>query len=246
MPADFAFFDYDYQYWVPERFDAKFRANRDQYMLAGIARLKPGVAIAQADAQLSTVMDAIRRTYPQYTQNAVAAVVPVKDVLLDGVERRPVLLMGAAGFVLLIACGNLGNLLLARASARRSEMAVRHALGAGHGRLIRQLLAESVLPAIVGGIAGVGLGAALLRVLIANLPQDVPRLAGVELDLTVTAFAAVTSLSAGLLFGVVPALHLSGRAPMPALRDGTRASARRGWCAPAWWRRNWRWLSCCS
>ena len=101
-------------------------------------------------------MDAIRRDFPQYTQNAVAAVVPVKDVLLDGVERRLVLLMGAAGFVLLIACANLGNLLLARAADRRREMAVRHALGAGHGRLVRQVLAESLLLAVAGGVAGPG------------------------------------------------------------------------------------------
>jgi putative ABC transport system permease protein len=228
MPPDFAFFDFDYQYWVPARWDAAFRANRDQYFLAGLARLKPGVSIEQADVQLNTVMDAIRRNHPQYTQNAVAAVVPVTDVLLDGVERRLVLLMGAAGFVLLIACANLANLLLARASTRRGEMAVRHALGANHGRLVRQMLAESLLLAAVGGLAGLAAGAALLRVLIANLPADLPRLAGIELDLTVAAFAAVVSLGAGLLFGVVPAIHLSGRAPMPVLREGTRATGRTG------------------
>ena len=150
MPADFAFFDYDYEYWVPARFDAAFRGNRDRYFLSGLARLKPGVSVEQARTQLDTVMDAIRRDYPQYTQNATAAVAPLKDVLLDGVERRLVLLMGAAAFVLLIACANLGNLLLARAANRRREMAVRQALGAGHGRLVRQVLAESVWLAAVG------------------------------------------------------------------------------------------------
>lgn len=228
MPADFAFFDYDYQYWVPARWDAAFRANRDQYFLAGIARLKPGVSLEQADVQLNTVMDGIRRAYPQYTQNAVAAVVPAKTALVDGVERRLMLLMGAAGFVLLIACANLGNLLLARASTRRSEMAMRHALGASHGRLVRQMLVESLLLAVVGGIAGLALGAALLRVLIANLPANLPRLAGVSLDLTVVAFAVLASLVAGFLFGVVPAIHLSGRTPMPVLREGARVSGRTG------------------
>ncbi len=180
MADDFAFLDHDYEYWVPARFDAAFRANRDQYFLAGLARLKPGVSREQAAVQLNTVMDAIRRDWPQYTQNAVAAVVPAKDVLLDGVERRLVVLMGAAIFVLLVACANLGNLLLARASTRRREMALRHALGAGHGRLVRQMLVESVLLATLGGLLGLAVGAALLRVLLANLPEDLPRLSGVE------------------------------------------------------------------
>lgn len=224
MPADFAFFDYDYEYWVPARFDAAFRVNRDQYFLLGLARLKSGLSHEQAAVQLNTVMDAIRRDWPQFTQNAVAAVLPVKNVLLDGVERRLVVLMGAAVFVLLIACANLGNLLLARATTRQREMAVRHALGAGHARLVRQMLAESVLLSAMGGLAGLGVGAALLQVLVANLPQDLPRLSGVSLDVPVLLFTAAVSLSAGLLFGVVPAWQAARTSPMRALRDGTRVS----------------------
>lgn len=226
MPADFAFFDYDYEYWVPARFDAAFRDNRDQYFLAGIGRLRPGVSIAQADAQINTVMDAIRRDWPQFTQNVVAAVRPVKPVLLDGVERRLEVLMGAAVFVLLIACANLGNLMLARATTRQREMAVRHALGAGHGRLMRQMLAESLLLALLGGVLGLGVGAALLGILVAHLPTDLPRLSGVALDWPVLGFAVGISLAAGGLFGVVPALQVAGTAPMRALRAGTRASDR--------------------
>jgi len=229
MPADFAFFDYTDEYWVPARFDAAFRANRDQYFLAGVARLKPGVSREQAEVQLNTVMDAIRRDWPQFTQNAVAAVRPLKAVLLDGVEQRLIVLMGAAVFVLLIACANLGNLLLARATIRQREMAVRHALGAGHGRLVRQMLAESVVLAALGGLAGLAVGATLLRVLMANLPEDLPRLGGVSLDLPVLLFAAGIALAAGLLFGVVPALQVARTSPLQALRDGTRVSGRGGY-----------------
>ncbi len=182
----------------------------------------------QAKTQLDTVMDAIRRDYPQYTQNAVAAVVPLKEVLLDGVEGRLVLLMGAAGFVLLIACANLGNLLLARAANRRREMAVRQALGAGHARLVRQVLAESVWLAAAGGLAGLGLGAGLLRLLTTHLPQDLPRLGGIGLDPAVLLFTALVSAAAGLLIGVFPALQLAGGTPITALRDGTRVIGRTG------------------
>ncbi len=229
MPADFAFFDYDYEYWVPARFDVAFRNNRDQYFLAGIARLKPDTTVAQAQAQLNTVMDAIRREYPQYTQNATAAVAPMKDVLLDGVETRLTMLMGAVLFVLLIACANLGNLLLARASTRRREVAVRHALGARPTRLVRQMLTESLLLAALGGLAGLGLGAALLRVLLARLPEDLPRLMAVELDARVLICTAAVSLLSGLVFGAVPALQLASGAPMEAVREGARGSARSRW-----------------
>ena len=225
MPPDFAFLDYDYEYWIPARFDAAFRNNRDQYFLAGVARLKPGVTIQQARAQLDTVMDAIRREYPQFTQNATAAVEPVKDILLDGVETRLVMLMGAVLFVLLIACANMGNLLLARASTRRREIAVRHALGARPGRLVRQMLTESVLLAAIGGVAGFALGSALLRFLLATLPDDLPRLKGVALEPGVLVFTAGVSLLSGVFFGAFPALQAASRAPMDAVREGSRGSA---------------------
>jgi putative ABC transport system permease protein len=224
MPADFAFFDYDYEYWVPARFDAAFRNNRDQYFLVGIARLRAGVTIAGAEAQLNTVMDAIRRDYPQFTQNATAAVAPMKDTLLDGVRTRLLIVMGAVLFVLLIACANIGNLLMARASVRRQELAVRHALGARTGRLIRQMLTESTLLGVLGGLAGVALGAALLRVLLTTLPDNLPRLQGVALDATVLLFTAGISLVSGLIFGVAPALQLTRRTVTASLREGARST----------------------
>ncbi|MGD9905109.1 MAG: ABC transporter permease [Vicinamibacterales bacterium] len=226
MPEDFAFFDYGDQYWLPARFDTAFRDNRDQYFLSGLARLRADTTREQARVQLNTVMDAIRRAHPQFTENAVAGVVPLREVLLDGVERRLTLLMGAAAFVLLIACANLGNLLMARATERRREMAVRHALGAATGRLARQALAETVWLAATGGVGGVVVGAVLVSLLTRHLPADLPRLGGVALDGTVLAFTAGVTLAAGLLIGVFPAMRVTSADTLGALRDGTRVVGR--------------------
>jgi putative ABC transport system permease protein len=233
MPPDFAFFDFNDEYWIPARFDAGFRQNRDQFFLLAVARLPQGVAQSQAQAQLDTLMDAIRRDHPQYTQNAVAAIVPMKQVLLDGAERRLSVLMGAVVFVLLIACANLGNLLLARAATRRREMAVRHALGAGHGRLVRQTVVESLVLAVLGGAAGLAVGAGLVRILLALLPPDLPRLSGVGLDGPVLVFAAVLTLATAVFFGAFPVLSLARRLPAADLRDGTRTTGRAGWARQA-------------
>jgi putative ABC transport system permease protein len=229
MPPDFAFFDYDYEYWVPARFDLEFRRNRDQYFLAGVARLKRGVTVPQARAQLDTVMDGIRREYPQYTQNATAAVVPLQEQLVSGVRTRLLTLMGAVAFVLLIACANLGNLLLARAATRRREVAVRHALGARPLRVVRQMLTESVLLAAIGGAAGVALGYAMLQGLVVWLADDLPRANAIALDGTVLAFTAAVSLLSGVAFGLIPAIQLAGPSPMEAVREGSRGSARSRW-----------------
>ena len=229
MPPDFAFFDYNYEYWIPARFDAAFRENRDQFFLLGIARLKSGTTVDAARVQLNTVMDAIRQRYPQHTQNATAGMMPMKGVMIDGIKTRLMMLMGAVVFVLLIACANLGNLLLARAWTRRREMAVRQALGARPTRLVQQMLTESVVLAGIGGLAGFAVGAALLQMLLAWLPEDLPRLQGVELEPGVLLFTAAISLLSGILFGAFPAVQLASNSPMDAVREGTRGSARSRW-----------------
>jgi len=233
MPPDFTFPDYDAEYWIPARFDAEFRGNRDQYFLQAVARLKPGVTPEQAQVQLDTVMDAIRRDFPQYTQNAGAGVVPAKDLLIGGVRTRLLTLMAAVAVILLIACANLGNLLMARASTRRREIAVRHALGARPGRLVRQMLTESLVLSALGGIAGLAVGYVLLDVLVTWLPANLPRVNEIGLDLPVVAFTAAASIGAGIAFGIVPALQLSGGQPIEAVREGTRGSARGAWVRTA-------------
>jgi putative ABC transport system permease protein len=229
MPPDFRFPDYDAEFWVPARYDQAFRENRDQYSLQAVARLSPGTTLTQARAQLATVMDAIRREHPQFTANATAGAVPMKEWLVNGVRTRVVTVMGAVAFILLIACANLGNLLLARATTRRREMAVRHALGARPLRLARQLLTESVLLSALGGAAGLAVGAALLKILVAFMPDDMPRADGIAMDPAVLGFSVAVSLASGLAFGLFPALQLALRAPLEAVREGSRGSGRTGW-----------------
>ena len=230
MPPGFAFPDGDAEFWIPARFKEEFRGNRDQYFLLAAARLAPGVGADQARAQLDTVMDRIRRAWPQETGDTTAGVVPMKDLLVDGVRTRLWTLMGAVLLILLIACANLGNLLLARAAGRRREIALRNALGARPARLVRQMLTESLLLALAGGAAGLLLGYLLLDGLLALLPADLPRSQEIGLDLRVLGFTLLVALASGLAFGLLPALQLSsGRGPGDALRDGARGSGRTRW-----------------
>ena len=228
MPPDFAFPDGDAEFWVPARFDAAFRDNRDQYYLLAVARLAPGIGLAQARAQLDAVMDRIRLAHPQETANATAAVMPLKEALVENVRARLLTLMGAVLFILLISCANLGNLLLARAAERRREMALRHALGARPVRLARQTLTESAVLALAGGSAGLVVASLLLDALVAWLAADLPRAQEIRLDPAVLGFSLAVSLLSGLAFGLFPALQRSGRGPAEALRDGARGSGRGG------------------
>ena len=185
-----------------------------------------GGSVEQTLAQLNTVMDGIRSDYPQHTQNATGAVLPLRQFVVDGSGPRLWMLLGGVVVVLMIACANIANLLLARGSARRREMAVRHALGARATRLVRQMLTESLLLALLGGALGIVLGRALLQVLILWLSQNLPRAEGVTLDATVLAVTVTASVVCGLAFGLWPALQLARAGAADAVRHGIRETGR--------------------
>ncbi|HJU89120.1 MAG TPA: ABC transporter permease, partial [Gemmatimonadaceae bacterium] len=202
MPEDFRFPDGSTEFWVPARFDAEFRGNRDQYFLQVIGRLEPGTTLEQVRTRMATIADRLERDWPLFNTNLQIGVRPLRDTVVDGVETRLLILMGAVVFVLLITCANLGNLLLARATARRREIAIRQALGAGRGRVARQLLTESLVLALLGGAAGVAVGKGFLKLLLAaQATTNLPRVEEITLDERVLLFTLVVSILAGLFFG---------------------------------------------
>jgi putative ABC transport system permease protein len=233
MPAGFAFPDPETEFWMP--FVA---AASDTRRIGVTARLKPGVTMAAAADEMSRIMPQLRSE--PAGASPLPSAVPRFEVarLLDLTVApvRPALLMlaGAVAFVLVIACLNVANLLLARSADRQREMAIRLAVGARRSRLIRQTLTESLLLAVAGGLAGVGLafgGVRLLRTLGASLPRrdlgpapGLPRLAEIEIDGSVLLFTVLVSILTGILFGLVPAMRFSGSQRMTALRSGTVAS----------------------
>jgi predicted permease len=198
--------------WLPFQFEPN-STNQGHYFQAA-AMLKPGITLQQANAQMKLAGDQFRRDWPTYGDpGASFAVVPLRDSIIGDARKSLLVLLGAVGMVLLIACANVANLLLVRATGRKREFAIRSALGAGRARIVRQLLTESVLLAVAGGALGLGLGFAGVRALLAISPAGLPRIgedgAAVGIDWRVLGFTLVISLLTGILFGVFPALSAS-------------------------------------
>jgi predicted permease len=191
----------------------------------GIGRLKPGVTIAQARADFAAITQNLAAAYPDVDKGVGASLIPFKQRMLGNVQSILLVLLCAVGFVLLIACANIANLLLARSTSRRREFAVRAALGAGKSRLIRQLLTESILLGVVGGALGLLLAVWGLRAALAALPDTLPRAAEIQIDLRVLLFTAAATLLAAILFGLFPALKISRTNLQDSLKEGGRGSS---------------------
>ncbi|MBZ5591580.1 MAG: ABC transporter permease [Acidobacteriia bacterium] len=210
--------------WTPLGWDARRWSNRGSHILIAIARLRAGVSVQQAQSEMAAIE---KRNAEQYgdSRGWSAKVMPLRDQIVGGTRVALWTLLGAVGFVLLIACANVANIVLARASARQKEMAIRTAVGASRMRVVRQLLTESMLLGVAGGALGLVLASVGIDVLLSITPADIPRMEGLGIDGRVLAFTALISVVTGLLFGVAPALQMSGSRLNETLKESGRGSS---------------------
>jgi predicted permease len=236
MPAGFQFFVQEGtltgshpQLWTPFAFTAANRTPRGRY-LSVLARLKPGVSPAQAQSQMDSVTAQLEKQFPEFDKGWGVRVVPLHEQFVGGIRTALLVLLGAVAFVLLIACANVANLALSRATARKRELAIRTALGATRARTIRQMLTESILLSVVGGAAGLLLAAWGTDVLLALSPKSLLELKSLRLDAKVVIFTSGLTLLTGIVFGFFPAWEASRAGIGESLKEGGRtpASGARG------------------
>jgi predicted permease len=234
MPAHFRFLDQNPAFLLPLQLDRN-KAFLGQFSFPGIARLKPGVTIEQASADIARMIPIALHSFPPSPGLTVKVFEDVrlapklrslKQLLVGDVGKTLWVLMGTLGFVLLIACANVANLLLVRAEGRQHELAIRAALGASWPQIARELLTESVVLGLIGGALGLGLAYGAIRALVAMAPPHLPRLNEISIDRAVILFTFAAALLTSLLFGMIPAIKYAGPRVATALRGGGRTSSR--------------------
>jgi predicted permease len=231
MPQNFRFLDQKPDLILPQQFD-RAKTTLGNFSYQALARLKPGVSLAQANADLARMIPMVNTKFappPGFSAKIFESariapnVRPLKRDVVGDLGKVLWVLMGSIGVVLLIACANVANLLLVRAEGRQHELAIRAALGAGSARIGREFLMESVFLGLAGGVAGIGLAYAALRLLAVSAPASLPRIENITIDPVVLLFTLAISLLAGVLFGIMPAIKYAGASVTSTLRAGGRS-----------------------
>jgi putative ABC transport system permease protein len=219
MPPTFRFPDFA-EMWTPMAWTDQDRAVRGEHHYTVVARLKPGVALRQAQAEMDTISSRLEQLYPADDKGWGAVVVPLHDDLVSDVRPAMLVLLGAVACVLLIACVNVANLILAKAYSRQKEIAIRTALGASSARILRQALTESVLLSLFGGVLGLTYAHFGVQLIVAFLADKLPRSVDVKIDANVLIYTAAVSLLTGVLSGVLPAMRLAAKNVSQSLKQG--------------------------
>ena len=209
---------------VPDCWPPEILHNRGEHYDHAIARLKPGVSLAQAQSEMQTIGARLAKAYPKTNGKIALGVAPLGSDMVRRVRTAMLVLLGAVGLVLLIACANVANLLLARSAGRSREVAIRLAMGAGRGRIVRELLVESAMLAVLGCALGLALGAWTRDLLVSTAPKNIPRLDTAMLNWRVLAFTGMLATLTVFLFGMIPAWQVSGIRPNVALKSAERST----------------------
>ena len=228
MPADMRYPSRLTDVWLPlGLFVQSFPPRGAHPGLTAIGRIKPGISVDQAGAEMETIAQRLAAQYPSSNKNTRVSITPFYDSVVSNIRPALIVLSSAVIVVLLIACANLANLMLSRAEARHREVAIRAALGAGRRRILQQFLVESVLLAAAGGVVGAVLATWLVKLFVASQPATVPRIDLIAVDARVLVFTALVSVATGLMFGLMPALRTSAPDLLSTMKNSGRGTGKR-------------------